>query len=91
MTSELFPAAAALVFGTLLAFVLFIPFAAYEYRHRGQLRAGTVVLGFGIVIYGLALATYTLLPLPSVASLDCRADPIAPQLVRAIGEELQAG
>lgn len=80
MTSELFPATAALLFGTLLAMVLFIPFAAYEYRRRGSLRPGSVVLGFGIVIYALSLATYTLLPLPSTQSLDCRADAASAQL-----------
>ncbi|WP_146078169.1 VanZ family protein [Subtercola sp. Z020] len=64
MSTTLFPAFAAAVFGVLLALMLVVPFVAIQYRRRGGLTVGVVFLHFLVLIYLVAVVTYTLLPLP---------------------------
>ena len=75
------PAVLALLGGLTLALVGLVPWAALQYRRRGELGLGRAVLAFAGVVYALALVTYTLLPLPDAAQVAeiCRA-PSGPQL-----------
>lgn len=63
----------AVVVGVALALVLFVPFAAVRYRRDGRLTLAALVGLVAVVVYGLALWTYTLLPLPAPADVKCRA------------------
>ncbi|NIJ04590.1 VanZ family protein [Frigoribacterium faeni] len=83
----------ALVLGSVLAVVGLVPWAAVQYRRRGELGLGNALLAFAAVVYALALVTYTLLPLPGTtdAAVLCSPAP-APQLhpfefVRDIAKE----
>jgi glycopeptide antibiotics resistance protein len=80
VSGGLLPAVIAIVGGLLLAFVLFVPFVAVQYRRRGALGFGPVVLGFGLLVYALALVSYTLLPLPQITSDFCAVHQARPQL-----------
>ncbi len=57
--------------GVGLAAVLFIPFVAVQYRRTGRLSLVQILVWVGFLIYGLALWTYTLLPLPSPEAIRC--------------------
>ena len=61
---SVWPAVVALLGGSALAIVGLVPWAALQYRRRGELGLGPAVLAFLTVVYALALVTYTLLPLP---------------------------
>ncbi len=77
---QLLPGVVALVVGVALAVVLLVPYVAVQYRRRGELGVGRTVLALAVLVYGLALVAYVLLPLPSEAADVCaRYDP-APQL-----------
>lgn len=65
------PAVLAIVGGTALAVLLSLPFVVISYRRRGELGFGRILLAVGFVIYALAIATYTLLPLPSLDADWC--------------------
>ncbi|MGI3780084.1 MAG: VanZ family protein [Janthinobacterium lividum] len=80
MSSTLFPAAVAVGASLLLALALLVPFVAVQYRRRGTLGLGPVVLSFAALVYVLALASYTLLPLPELTSDFCSAHHAVPQL-----------
>lgn len=72
MSDQALNAITAIALGGVVALVLFIPVAAYEYRRDGRLGAGdlaTLMLG---AVYGLSLWTYTLLPLPDRGDFRCR-------------------
>ncbi|MFC4942779.1 VanZ family protein [Pseudonocardia sp. GCM10023141] len=73
MSSQVFPALLAVLGGTLLAGLLFVPFVFRSYRRRGEFGLGPALLAFGFVVYGLAIATYTLLPLPQLDDAWCAA------------------
>ncbi|MFB9905985.1 VanZ family protein [Allokutzneria oryzae] len=73
MSLKVFPAVAAVLGGMVLAFVLLVPFVFRSYRRRGELGWGPTILAFGFLVYGLALVTYTLLPLPSIDAAWCSA------------------
>ena len=75
------PAVLALLGGLTLALVGLVPWAALQYRRRGELGLGRALLAFVGVVYALALVTYTLLPLPDAAQVAeiCRT-PSGPQL-----------
>jgi len=81
MSSTLFPAWAAVVLAIIAAVLLLVPFAAYQYRRRGGLTVALVAIDFAILIYLLALATYTLLPLPARDAAFCSAHAARPQLL----------
>jgi len=50
-----------------IAAVCFVPYLAYQYRRYGQFSASRLVWSAALLIYGTALASYTLFPLPSAA------------------------
>ena len=66
------PAAVAIAGGLVLAVALFVPFAAVTYRREGALGVGDLAALVAVPVYGLALWTYTLLPLPDRDDLTCR-------------------
>lgn len=61
----------ATVGGLVLAVLLFVPAAAVRYRKSGRMRAADLVALIAVPVYGLALWTYTLLPLPDPDALTC--------------------
>lgn len=63
----------AVALGLLAGFVLFVPLVAISYRRRGGLTFGRFLLWTALLVYFMALWTYTLLPLPDPASLVCAA------------------
>lgn len=65
-------AIAALLLGSLVAVLLFIPVAAVQYRRDGRLGPGDLTVLVGAAVYGVSLWTYTLLPLPDVGDYACQ-------------------
>jgi glycopeptide antibiotics resistance protein len=67
--------------GSVLAALLFVPYIAWSYRKRGQLGLGHAALAFGLLVYALALWTYTLLPVPDTTADWCTRNAVRePQL-----------
>ena len=64
MSDQAVNALLAIVLGTGLALLLLGPVAAVQYRRDGRFGLGDLVALVGGAVYGLALWTYTLLPLP---------------------------
>lgn len=83
LSAHVVPAVIAITFGVIIAIALFVPFVAIQYRRRGSLGFGPVVLSFGVLVYSLALVAYTLLPLPVITDDFCS--------VHAAGVQLQPG
>jgi len=48
-----------------IAIVCFVPYLVYQYRRYGQFSASRLVWTVVLLVYGTALVTYTLFPLPS--------------------------
>lgn len=70
----------AIVLGSLVGVVLFVPFVAISYRRRGGLSLGRSLLWAAALVYFLAIWTYTLLPLPDPDAIRCvgtNLDPLA--------------
>ena len=85
MSDQASNALIALVLGTVVAIVLVLPVAAYQYRLDGRLQPGDLAILLSGAVYGLALWTYTLLPVPPEDSYRCQGsqlDPLAS--IRAI-------
>ncbi|OZM83946.1 VanZ family protein [Pseudonocardia sp. MH-G8] len=82
MGDRILPAVIAVVLGGVLAVVLLVPYVAMAYRRRGELGPGRAVLAFAVLVYGLALVAYVLLPLPQVDAAFCARNQAlaAPQL-----------
>lgn len=72
MSSQSLAAIVAIAGGIALAAVLFIPMAAVRYRRIGRLALSDVATLVAVTIYGLALWTYTLLPLPGDDDFTCK-------------------
>jgi glycopeptide antibiotics resistance protein len=70
-TQEL-AAVVAVIGGIVIAVVLFVPLAAVLYRSNGRLTSGDLLTLLTGAVYGLALWTYTLLPLPDGDDFQCR-------------------
>lgn len=88
LSVRVLPAVIAAMFTVVLAVLLFVPFVAREYRKRGELRVGTVLLRFAALLYLLGLAAYVLIPLPPVAPGFCEAfSGLIPQLEPFAGFE----
>lgn len=64
-------AALALAIGLVLAVALFMPVAAVRYRRTGRLAPRDLALLVTGAVYGVAVWTFTLLPLPSGAGYTC--------------------
>ncbi len=58
--------------GTGLALLLFVPWAARRFRRHGSLGLGDVLIGLAVAVYLVAVVAYTLLPLPASDALACR-------------------
>lgn len=67
-----FNAVVAIVGGVLLAVAAFVPSAALHYRRAGRFTVADLAALVVVPVYGLALWTYTLLPLPDPTELVCR-------------------
>lgn len=63
--------ALAVLVGLLVAIVAFVPFVAVAYRRRGGLRGRDYLTYLAVLVYAMAIWTYTLLPLPDPAVLHC--------------------
>jgi glycopeptide antibiotics resistance protein len=61
----------AILIGSLLALVAFAPVVAVRYRRAGVLRASDVLLLLGVACYGVAIWSYTLIPLPESGLYHC--------------------
>ncbi len=70
----------ALLGGTGLALVLFLPWAARRYRRHGNLGVGDALIGLGVAVYVVAVLAYTLLPIPASDALACAGGPAGTQL-----------
>ncbi len=82
-------AVAAVIGGVLVAIVAFVPEVAYRYRRAGRFGPSDLIALVVVPVYGLALWTYTLLPLPDPDDIVCR-DPLTRPLhslqdIRAAG------
>lgn len=85
MSDQATNALIAVALGTLVAIVLLIPVAAVQYRLDGRLGPGDLAVLLSGAVYGLALWTYTLLPLPPAGDYDCQGRQLEPLgSVRAI-------
>lgn len=71
MSQELANALVAVIVGAFLAVLLLTPVAAVLYRRRGRLGLGSVLVLIAAAVYGVALWTYTLLPLPVSDDFTC--------------------
>ena len=69
---QVFNAVAAIGLGTVAAIVLFVPVAAYQYRRDGNMSPRDLSVLLSGAVYGIALWTYTLLPLPARGSFRCK-------------------
>jgi len=65
-------AVVAILGGIVLTVLLFVPVAAIRYRKQGRLTGGDLLALVTTAVYGLALWTYTLLPLPANDDFECR-------------------
>jgi glycopeptide antibiotics resistance protein len=86
MSDQVANALIATALGTVAAVVLLIPVAAYEYRRDGRLGPGDLAILLSGAVYGLALWTYTLLPMPANDAYQCvgrQTEPLA--TIRTIG------
>lgn len=72
MSTQGLAAVVAIVGGLVVATVLFVPVAAVHYRRSGRLTGGDLAALVVTAVYGLALWTYTLLPLPAGDDFRCR-------------------
>lgn len=72
MSDQTFNGIAAVVLGLLVSVVLLIPVAAIQYRRDGRLGPQDLLTLVAAAIYGLALWTYTLLPLPATDDFTCQ-------------------
>lgn len=64
-------AALAVYLGVLVAIVAFVPIAALEYRRAGRFPLGRMVAWVAAAVSGVALWTYTLVPLPEAGEYVC--------------------
>lgn len=78
MSDQTTNALIAVLLGSVAAVVLLVPVAAYQYRLDGRLGAGDLAILLSGAVYGLALWTYTLLPVPAADSYRCQGRNLEP-------------
>jgi len=61
----------AIVVGVFVSVGAFVPVAAHRYRRTGRLRPGDVVMLVAVATYGVALWSYTMVPLPETRDYAC--------------------
>ncbi len=71
MSDQVLNAVVATVLGTVAAVVLLLPVAAVQYRRDGRLGPRDLLMLLAAAVYGLALWTYTLLPMPTSGDYTC--------------------
>lgn len=71
MSDSIAPALIAIFGGSALAVLLFVPFVALSYRRRGGLSSWRIVGWGALLVYSLAIWSYTLLPVPDAAGYSC--------------------
>jgi glycopeptide antibiotics resistance protein len=71
VSGQLLPAVFAILLGLVIGVLLFVPFVAVQYRREGRLSLRQTLLWSAFLVYGLALWTYTLLPLPDPEAIRC--------------------
>ncbi|MGH1551153.1 VanZ family protein [Leifsonia poae] len=82
----------AVVLGGLAVLILFAPFVVISYRRRGGLTVGRTAAWVALVVYGFALVTFTLLPLPDDATISCVTAVLDPlEVLRDIAREYVRG
>ncbi|MFF2371661.1 VanZ family protein [Agromyces sp. NPDC058110] len=64
--------------GVVVGVLAFVPYVAIAYRRHGRLTAWRVVVPFAALIYGIAVWTYTLLPLPDPDEVRCKGTNLNP-------------
>lgn len=78
MESRIWPGLIAILFGSLFLFVIIVPLIAANYRRFGRLSPGRIFTWATFTVYGFALMSYTMLPLPTPGSYECVAPRLAP-------------
>lgn len=78
MTGFSVSALLAVFLGVLVLPLLFVPYIAWTYRRRGTLGFGHALITIAAVIYGIALWTYTILPLPDPEAIQCTTAQVRP-------------
>ncbi|UDY35246.1 VanZ family protein [Dermatobacter hominis] len=82
-------AVVAIVGGIVIALLVFVPEVAIRYRRSGRMTASDLAALVVVPVYGLAVWTYTLLPLPDPDDLVCQDPSFRPfgsfQAIRAAG------
>ncbi|RZU63859.1 VanZ like protein [Microterricola gilva] len=71
MSDPIAPALVAIIGGSVLAVLLFVPFVALSYRRRGGLSPWRIVGWAALLVYSLAIWSYTLLPFPDASDISC--------------------
>lgn len=71
MTTQIYNALLAVALGAVVCVALFVPFVAMSYRRRGGLTWGRALLWIAAAVYGWAIWTYTLIPLPESDDFAC--------------------
>ena len=61
----------AVLVGSFVAVLLVVPVAAVLYRRRGEMSFGSLIVLLAAGVYGVALWTYTLVPLPDSMDYTC--------------------
>ncbi|BBG02309.1 MULTISPECIES: VanZ family protein [Pseudonocardia] len=73
MNDRTFPAIVAVLLGTVIVLAVLVPVVAASYRRRGRFGLRELAVAVAVPVYGLAVMTYTLLPLPEVDAAFCAA------------------
>lgn len=78
--------------GVVIGVLAFLPYVAISYRRHGRLTARRFVLAFALLVYFLAIWTYTLLPLPDPDEIRCTSPQLDPTvLVRDLSTAVASG
>lgn len=86
MSDQVANALIATALGSVAAVLLLVPVAAFEYRRDGRLGPGDLAILLSGAVYGLALWTYTLLPMPAADHYRCKQPQTTPLgTIRTIG------
>ncbi|WP_240665818.1 VanZ family protein [Agromyces sp. LHK192] len=81
----------AIAIGVGVGLLAFVPYVAIAYRRHGRLTAWRVLVPFAMLVYGIAVWTYTLLPLPDpdeierCAGVNLNPGEFVPEIAGAIG------
>lgn len=78
MSDQASNALIAVALGSVVALVLLVPVAAYQYRLDGRLQPSDLAILLSGAVYGLALWTYTLLPVPPEGTYRCQGRQLDP-------------